>query len=717
MLLSGSGIIQGNDTGDSNVNTLDTKRILSNLATHDPAQLHLSAGFRNALGIALPLLVGTLTGHVSTAVVMAVGALVSGLAGLSGTIRQKLRTMTFAVLWIGLASFLGSVMAHSLLGIMIVTMASGFLAGMMVALSPQATQVGTLATIGLVIFSGFPATPYFAGIQTLLVIAGGLLQLILMITLALIVPKSTETDSVVAVIKALTDYIQHPTRQYDLTLSYALAMAEGQVSDSLISPRYRQYLWDVLRRIQHIRLLFVDQILETKVRDGTVALPMAPINVESVISGLHNVAQELRRKSQNHRLNRPTLRNNILGPRRLFHSSSSQSLIPSHPLSNQDNVTQAVDELVALAKWPADHILEDDSIVLDVPVEPIVEPILAMVTTLKANLTGHSAAFRHALRMAVILGFAVWLYGTLALPRGYWVPLTTLVILKPDFFSTVVRGVARVLGTIAGVVLASGLIALPFHPLLLTLSVLVVLAVGLYAVFSYNYTLFSAFMTAEIVVLLSFFDHLSPLKTVQERVIDTLMGTALALASYLLWPRWQRTSVPTAIADLVQSQRLYFQFLIMHCDSNILTLDQTAFYRLQIQLARTNALSSLNHVLSRRDKRPVDVEAASGLLTALHRFGEALQVFHTYCVQKSLRVPNNTNQAGQLIAMMESFVEMLEVIEQTLRTDPKHIPTTLVKRYLEQQPARVTNTWEAHEAMVAQALYAPIGTMIRMFPL
>ncbi|WP_053958948.1 FUSC family protein [Sulfobacillus thermosulfidooxidans] len=699
------------------MNTINTKRILSNLATHDPAQLHVTAGFRNALGIVLPLLVGTLTGHVSTAVVMAVGALVSGLAGLSGTIRQRLRTMTFAVLWIGLASFLGSVVGHSLMGIMIVTMVSGFLAGMMVALSPQATQVGTLATIGLVIFSGFPATPYFAGIQTLLVIAGGMLQLILMIVLAMIVPQATETDSVVAVIKALTDYIQHPTRQYDLNLSYALAMAEGQVRDSLISPRYRQYLWDVLRQVQQIRLLFVDQILETKVRDGTAVVPIVPRNMKSIISSLEIAAQELRRKSKNVRLNRPFMRHPLMGQRLDSRSPVSWSLVPLGPFSPKNHVTQAVEDLVTLAKAPPNNILEDGNTVLDVPVEPIIEPIAMMVTTLKANLTGHSAAFRHALRMAVILGFAVWLYGTLALSRGYWVPLTTLVILKPDFFSTVVRGVARVLGTIGGVVLATGLIALPLHPLILTLIFLVVFAVGLYTVFSYNYTLFSAFMTAEIVVLLSFFDHLSPVKTVQERVIDTLIGTALALASYLLWPRWQKTSVAAAIADLVQSQRLYFQFLIMHCESTILTLDQTAFYRLQIQLARTNALSSLNHVLSRRDKRPVDVEAASGLLTALHRFGEALQIFHTYCVQKSLRVQDKTKQAGELTALTRSFVEILEGIEQTLRTDPRHIPATLIKRYLDLQPGRDPKTLETHEAFVAQALYSPIGTMMRMFPL
>src|SRR5207302_8853593 len=74
---------------------------------------------------------------------------------------------------------------------------------------------------------------------------------------------------------------------------------------------------------------------------------------------------------------------------------------------------------------------------------------------LRANLTFRSPAFRHAIRLGAALIIASALARLLPLPlqRGYWIPLTVLLILRPDFTSTFTRGVARFLGTVLVVVL------------------------------------------------------------------------------------------------------------------------------------------------------------------------------------------------------------------------------------------------------------------------
>lgn len=691
---------------------LTTKQILDSLTAHDQTQLHFAAGIRGALGIALPLIVGGMLGQVPMAVVMAVGALIAGLAGLAGTLRQRLRTMTLAALWIGLASLLGSLAGHSLWATMIVTMISGFAAGLMVAISPEATQIGTLATIGLVIFSGFPATPYFALTQTLFVMGGGLLQITLMILMGIVFPPTTEVASVFRALDALADYAEQPIRKNDLNLSYALAMAEGQVSDSFLASRYRQYLWDILRMIQRIRGLLVTELIEYKVREG--------IDVHHLVQMLRQSATDLQARSKALSGKYPVasvlIRDGVLF-RRGKHDQSD-----SFPSNSSEKGLAAANDLAGTVSALMALVQLDDKQILSRPVTPInfaAEPIMPVMTTLEANMTGHSAAFRHALRMAIILAIAVLFYELLKLPRGYWVPLTTLVILKPDFFSTVIRGTGRVLGTMVGVVLATALLAVSIHSEIMVLILLIGFSVALYTVFSYNYTLFSAFMTAEIVILLSFFDHLSPAATIEERLFDTILGAFLALMSYLLWPRWQRTSVPTAIAELMESQRLYLQFLIARYGSSALTQEQTAFYQLQIQLARTNAISSLNHVISGRDRRPLDIDAASGLLTALHRFLEGLQVFQVYCVQKSLwRIGNNEKSDEELQAVELFILKSLSDIEHNLRTDGEHpAVATLLADYIEHQPMCDAHSLNGNAIVVAQALYGPIGTMIRMIPL
>jgi hypothetical protein len=60
--------------------------------------------------------------------------------------------------------------------------------------------------------------------------------------------------------------------------------------------------------------------------------------------------------------------------------------------------------------------------------------------TLRAHLTLRSAVLRHALRLAGVLGVATALAGRLPFEHRYWLPLTALVVLKPDFRSTFTRG-------------------------------------------------------------------------------------------------------------------------------------------------------------------------------------------------------------------------------------------------------------------------------------
>ena len=74
---------------------------------------------------------------------------------------------------------------------------------------------------------------------------------------------------------------------------------------------------------------------------------------------------------------------------------------------------------------------------------------------LLANLSIDSTVFRHALRMAVCLAIGDTIGRGIALQRTYWIPMTIAIVLKPDFTSTFARGVLRMGGTMAGLVLAT----------------------------------------------------------------------------------------------------------------------------------------------------------------------------------------------------------------------------------------------------------------------
>ncbi len=147
---------------------------------------------------------------------------------------------------------------------------------------------------------------------------------------------------------------------------------------------------------------------------------------------------------------------------------------------------------------------------------------------LQQKIRARSAEFRYAVKLALLLAGAAALARALALPNGYWVPMTALFVLRTDLRETYSRGVARVAGTLVGAglatVLASGL-----RPDPVALSALIVLSAWLcYSVLNVNYGVFSICVTAYIAFLLSF-AGLPEGEVALHRVANTALGGLLAL--------------------------------------------------------------------------------------------------------------------------------------------------------------------------------------------
>ena len=170
------------------------------------------------------------------------------------------------------------------------------------------------------------------------------------------------------------------------------------------------------------------------------------------------------------------------------------------------------------------------------------------VRTLRENLTPRSEFFRFGVRQAITLAVGAELARFLKLPNGYWVPMTALIVMKPDFRQTFQRGVARVVGTLVGAALAT-LLAHELRPSLPIVGWLIVLFAWLaYSLVNVNYAAFAVFLTAYIVFLLDF-GGLSTAVVVTHRTLNTALGGGLALLSYatyvnLLLPRKMSRELP-----------------------------------------------------------------------------------------------------------------------------------------------------------------------------
>jgi hypothetical protein len=143
-----------------------------------------------------------------------------------------------------------------------------------------------------------------------------------------------------------------------------------------------------------------------------------------------------------------------------------------------------------------------------------------------AHLSRPLVAFSVLAALAVGLATAVaWGF---AIPNADWMPVATVVTLKPSLQVSAYVAGQRVAGAVLGAILSGILLTLiPYQPILIVI-VVVVAALGI-ALYQVNYALYSACIATVVLVALGL-PHPGSLTENWERVAWTLAGVAIALA-------------------------------------------------------------------------------------------------------------------------------------------------------------------------------------------
>ncbi|MFF7204078.1 FUSC family protein [Streptomyces sp. NPDC008141] len=165
-------------------------------------------------------------------------------------------------------------------------------------------------------------------------------------------------------------------------------------------------------------------------------------------------------------------------------------------------------------------------------------------------------SWRYGLRLALCIGLAQSLVALVPVTRSYWVALTITFVMKPDFGSVFSRAVMRALGTAAGLVVAAAVLSeVPRG--WWDVPVIVVLAALIPAFSAKGYAFQTAAITPVILLFSDILNH-QGFGLVVPRLVDSLIGCAIALvAGYLLWPESWHTRVGDRLADAVDETARY----------------------------------------------------------------------------------------------------------------------------------------------------------------
>ncbi|GAA2922327.1 FUSC family protein [Streptomyces enissocaesilis] len=174
------------------------------------------------------------------------------------------------------------------------------------------------------------------------------------------------------------------------------------------------------------------------------------------------------------------------------------------------------------------------------------------------NVLLSRASWQYGLRLALCIGLAQALVSLVSVPRSYWVALTVVFVLKPDFGSVFSRAVQRAFGTALGLVVAAAILA-ELERGWWDVPVMVVLAALIPVFTAKGYAFQTAAITPVILLLSDVLNH-QGFGLVLPRLYDSLLGCAISLlAGYLLWPESWSTRVGARLADTVADTAGYVE--------------------------------------------------------------------------------------------------------------------------------------------------------------
>jgi len=156
--------------------------VVKSVFTIDWGQIEIGA-VRCTIGVLIPLVVGLATGAVADGVAAAVGALSAGFASFQGAYRARASLTVLVAAGMAVSAMVGAPAERNAVTAVLVTALWGGLAGMMVSLGQAGLVTGLQWVVAELIVGAIPMTLGQAAVRAAMVMAGGVIQTVLVVAL------------------------------------------------------------------------------------------------------------------------------------------------------------------------------------------------------------------------------------------------------------------------------------------------------------------------------------------------------------------------------------------------------------------------------------------------------------------------------------------------------------------------------------------------------
>lgn len=646
---------------------------------------YFAEGLMITLGCIIPLLVCMYLGYVNEGTLVSFGALLIGLSDTPGAPSHR-RLGMLSTIGLGIITYLIIITINFSISLTTIAIAAlSFFFAMFAVFNARAATVGTMCTLLMLFNVQHAVTGGNVWLPLLFVIVGGLWYMVISMWTLKVRPYRIAQQELSESMRYVADYIRLKANFYDpnvdIDTNY-LKLIEKQVEVNKHQESVRDTLFQSKRSIKdttkigrYLTLVFSDivdlfeQSLTTQYDYNAIKSTYGQYGVLTpfkhtilkVTNELDNIAYAINAN----KLPKPTYAfEDDMNSLRESVEKLDRKGINTIPLKKVIiNIRSIIKYLENIYSYNSTNVGPN------IPKEEI-DSASQFITRdqidwkkFKSNLSLQSSAFRHALRMAIVLSGT---YLTLNLinfsPNGiYWTLLTIMVILKPGFGSTQERNVQRLIGTLIGGILGA-VVIFTIDDVTTRFIFLIFFFLTGYSLFRINYIVAVMFITPYILIMLSF-HGLDTLEMVTERVIDTFLGGLIAFASsYVIFPNWESFQFRDNMRNLLIANYNYLAQAIRILAGEQLTVTAYKLSRKEVYIASANMGSTFQRMLTEpkwRQKYTKEVNRfvildhilsshSANLLTQVHQADiSSYSREHVRLLKKAL---SNLHKAAALLA-------------------------------------------------------------------
>ncbi|MHA6247229.1 FUSC family membrane protein [Pontibacter sp. CAU 1760] len=602
---------------------------------------YFAEGVRSTVGILLPALVFYQLGHLSLGIPMALGALACSLTDIPGPVAHKRNGLLVCTLVIFSVALLAGVAHTHVVAMSGVILLACFFLSMFSVYGNRAAMIGTAGLLVLVLVMGL--APANAWVFSGMLAAGGGWYVLLSMAFSSILPHRPAQHALGECIRETARFLKLKADFYSPATNLNEDYRNMILQQTVVSEKQDAVREMLLRGrglnkqstdIDNVLLLtFVDvvdlyeQIAATQYDYETLRRAYGQSGILEQIGRLASVmADELNEmgwaiQTNNRFQRRHALMTDLEQLTSQIREEQAKkpgqsSLMLNRTLQNLTNMAQRMEAIQRYFRTGTEA--SETGKVDELEYARFVPRQGYDLKAFRDNLTPTSAIFRHSLRVALVCFFGYALTKYIALGHhSYWVLLTIIVILKPAFSLTKQRNYQRLVGTVIGGILGVIILAV-VQDRVVQAILLVFFMIGTFSAQRINYVVSVTLMTPFILIIFSFLGGTN-LNLAQERIVDTLLGSAIAFsASYLIFPNWETEKLSGLMQQVVRANISYLEHLAAYLAGNRRSMTEYKLARKEVYITAANLAAAFQRMTSEPKRKQGNVDKIHSFLVLNH---------------------------------------------------------------------------------------------------